>query len=268
MNVQAIYEHLLSKAPWVDRATTVDKIIIGDPELDVDACVVTWIPSSQNLMRAAKLGVKLVVTHEPTFWQHVQDHRDFDAEAQEKAAMIDELGITVLRIHDCWDAWPEVGIPWAWSKHLGLLDAASNVTASENGMYLRNDIPPMTLRELAGRVAAACAPFGEPIVQLTGDPDMVVSKIGSGTGCACEISEYHKLGCDAGIVCDDGSCYWGPIQKAEDTGFGVIRVNHGTSEEAGMMTLANYITEALGVEATYLPTGCVFQLVDAGGNLL
>ncbi len=268
MKVKDIHQHFLSNAPWVDQATSVDRIIIGDPELDVDRCAVTWIPSMQNLKRAAEMGVKLVVTHEPTFWQHFEDYRDFDAEAVEKGKAIDELGITVLRIHDCWDAWPEVGIPWAWSKHLGLFDVASSVTASENGMYLRNDIPPITLREMAGRMAAACAPFGEPLVQMTGDPEMVVSKIGSGTGCACEIGEYLKLGCDAGIVCDDGSCYWGPIQKSEDTGFGVIRVNHGTSEEAGMMTLANYITETLGVDATYLPTGCVFQLVDAQGEML
>jgi hypothetical protein len=47
----------------------------------------------------------------------------------------------------------------------------------------------------------------------------------------------------------------------------VVRVNHGTSEEAGMITLADYITETLGVAAEYLPTGCVFQLVDADGKV-
>ena len=61
----------------------------------------------------------------------------------------------------------------------------------------------------------------------------------------------------------DGLLLCGP---PEDIGFGVIRVNHGTSEEAGMMTLADYINESLDVSAEYLPTGCVFQLVGPDGK--
>jgi hypothetical protein len=81
-----------------------------------------------------------------------------------------------------------------------------------------------------------------------------VSHIGTGTGCGCDIGEFKRLGCDLSVVCDDGSCYWAGIQEAEDTGHPVIRVNHGTSEEPGMMSLARYISETLaGVRAEHLP---------------
>jgi len=266
MLARDILEHFLSNSPWVNLAETVDRIIVGDADLDADRCVVCWIPSTRNLRRAAEMGVRLFVTHEPTFWRHMDDRPGDDDASREKLAMIGELGMTVLRLHDTWDRWPEIGIPYAWAKHLDLYGDGSGVTAHDNGYLLRCDVEPMTLGELAARVAAACRPFGEGIVQVTGDPEMVVSKIGAGTGCGCDLDGYRELGCDCGIVCDDGSCYWAGIQQAEDIGFGVVRVNHGTSEEAGMITLADYITNTLAVKADYLPTGCVFQLVDADGN--
>ncbi|MHC4563128.1 MAG: Nif3-like dinuclear metal center hexameric protein [Planctomycetota bacterium] len=275
MLVKDILEHFLSRADWVDPAETVDQIIVGDGEMDVDRCAVCWIPSTRNIHRAAEMGVTLLVTHEPTFWHHWGDGAREDAGCQNKLAMINELGMTILRNHDCWDRWPDIGIPWAWARHLGLLgDDGGNVTASGGGnvtvsddrYLLRCDIPSVTLGELAARVARACEPFGEGIVQVTGELASVVSKIGAGTGCGCDLAGYETLGCDCGIVCDDGSCYWAGIQRAEDVGFGVIRVNHGTSEEAGMITLADYITAELGVQATYLPTGCVFQLVGPDGG--
>jgi len=70
------------------------------------------------------------------------------------------------------------------------------------------------------------------------------------------------MDCDCSIVCDDGSCYWEGIQKAEDGGQPVIRVNHGTSEEPGMVTLTKYINTHLGgLRAEHLPHGSTFQLI-------
>ena len=117
----------------------------------------------------------------------------------------------------------------------------------------------------AERIAGRCAATGEPLVQVVGDPDKMVSRIGSGTGCGSDIATYLQMGCDCSIVSDDGSCYWAGIQGAEDIGHPVIRVNHGTSEEAGMVTLTRYINENLpGLSAEHLPHGCTFRL--AGGE--
>ena len=265
MLVKDIREHFVSNSPWVDLEKTVDRIIVGDPDFDADACVVCWIPSTRNLKRAAEMGVRLFITHEPTFWDHWDDKPASTPASADKLAMIQEMGMTILRLHDTWDRWDDIGIPFAWAKHLDLYGDGSGVTRGGDGYLLRCDVEPLTLGQLAACVATACAPFGEGIVQVTGDPGMVVSKIGCGTGCGCDLNGYYELGCDCGIVCDDGSCYWAGIQNAEDIGFGVIRVNHGTSEEAGMITLADYITSALGLTATYLPTGCVFQLIGPDG---
>jgi hypothetical protein len=75
------------------------------------------------------------------------------------------------------------------------------------------------------------------------------------------------MGCDCSIVCDDGSIYWREIQMAKDLGHPVIRVNHGTSEEPGMVTLARYLTDNFpSIRVQHLPHGASFRLVGRGAS--
>lgn len=262
MKAIEINQHFLSQADWVDPERTVDHIIIGDPEKDVRRVLVTWIASFGAVRAAAEGGFDLLMTHEPTFWVHgneLDNLEDSDVAAS-KRAFIEEHGLVVLRNHDVWDRFPQVGIPWAWAHHLGFDGEPAAVGA--NGYQHRYDIEPTTLDAFAARVAERTALLGEPLVQVTGDGGRQVSRVGVGTGCAANIREFQAMGCDVSLVCDDGSCYWSVIQRAADEGHPVIRVNHGTSEEPGMVTLASYINENLpGLEAEHLPHGSTFRLV-------
>ena len=56
MKVSDILEHFLSRADWVNRDTTVDRVITGDPDTHVDRCLVTWMPSSKALRCAVDLA--------------------------------------------------------------------------------------------------------------------------------------------------------------------------------------------------------------------
>jgi putative NIF3 family GTP cyclohydrolase 1 type 2 len=263
MRVSEILEHFLSRADWVDRATTVDRVIAGEAEADVDRCMVTWMPSSAALRCMVDRDIRLLICHEPTLWNHSDERRTEDQPgSREKLAYIQEHGIVILRNHDCWDRWPDVGIPWSWAQFLGFGDQPK--TISPKRYQHRYDIAPLSLETLARRVAERCGSLGEPLVQVTGEASRMVSKIGIGTGCACDISTYRQMGCDCSIVCDDGSCYWAGIQRADDLGHPVIRVNHGTAEEPGMVTLTKYINDHLqGLQAEHLPHGSTFRLVGA-----
>ena len=259
MRAKDIAEHFLSQADWVDRAETVDRVIIGDPETDVDRCLVTWMPSMAALRAMVDRGMSLLVCHEPTFWNH-RDNRAEDEAIRLKEQFIKDHGLVIVRNHDCWDRWPGVGIPWAWARFLELGPVPAQVGGK--GYQHRYDIGPVPLDAFAARVASRCALIGEPAVQVTGDPAAELSRIGIGTGCGCTIAEYMNMGCDCSIVCDDGSCYWSDIQRAEDLGHAVIRVNHGTSEEPGMVSLTDYINEHIdGVQAEHLPHGSTFRLI-------
>lgn len=260
MKVSAILDHFLSRADWIDPETTVDRVIVGDPDADVDCCLVTWMPSLKALRCMVDKGVRFLICHEPTFWNHRDERTGDDAGIQEKLRFITDHGIVIVRNHDCWDRWPNVGIPWAWARFLGF--EGNPVAVGANGYQHRYDIKPVPVEDFARQVAKRCAAIGEPFVQVTGDPCRKVSRIGVGTGCGCNIEVYQQMGCDCSIVCDDGSCYWAGIQRAEDLEHPVIRVNHGTSEESGMATLTEYInTHFDGLRAEHLPHGSTFRLV-------
>jgi putative NIF3 family GTP cyclohydrolase 1 type 2 len=265
MKVIDILEHFLSRSSWIDRANTVDRVIIGNPESKVDRCLVTWMPSFGAVRQAVASRVGLIVCHEPTFYSHQTDRFDIHPETArivfEKRDFINQHGLTILRLHDTWDRWPDIGIPWAWGRFLEL--PAPPAAISPDKYQHRYDIKPVTLDQFARHVARKCASIGEPAVQVTGDGRQLVSKIGAGTGCGCNLDVYRRIGCDCSIVCDDGSCYWAGIQMAEDWGNPVIRVNHGTSEEPGMVTLTKYINDNLDLRAEHLPHGCTFRLVAA-----
>ena len=261
MKVKDILEYFLSQAQWVDRQTTADRILTGDPEKDVEYCLVTWMASLRALRCAVERDCPLLICHEPMFWGNQGDLPTDDG-GKEKLQFALDNDLIVLRNHDCWDGWPAVGIPWAWAKFLGF-DTATAITGPGRYQH-RYDIDPICLDELAARIAGRCRDIGEPMVQVIGDGQTQVSRIGIGTGCGCNIDEYLDMGCDCSVVCDDGSCYWGKIQKAEDLNHPVIRVNHGTSEEPGMVSLTQYINDNLdGLQADYLPHECSFRLVGA-----
>ena len=164
-----------------------------------------------------------------------------DAFAREKLRFIEEAKLTILRIHDAWDRFPDVGIPFAWAEFLGLEGPPAALDPSR--YQHRYDIEPVKAIEFARRVASRTAEIGEPVIQLAGDPEKTVRRIGIGTGCGCSPLVYEELGCDLFVVCDDGSSYWRYIQRSVDAGDPVVRVHHGTSEEPGMLTLARYLGE-------------------------
>jgi putative NIF3 family GTP cyclohydrolase 1 type 2 len=260
-----LLNHFLDRAPWIDRDRTVDRVIVGDPEKSVSTCIVTWISSYNAVRKAVQEGVDLLVTHEPTFYAHDHELDQIDSAGiiGEKKRFIEQNGLTVVRLHDTWDRWPDIGIPWAWARFLGLEGPPVATNEGEYpGTQHRYDIKETTVEAFARTVSGKVAPVGEPLVQVIGNPDQRVSKIGIGTGCGCSIPIYQELGCDLSVVCDDGSVYWREIQRAEDESHPVIRVNHGTSEEPGMVSLTGYINGNLsGVEAVHLPHGATFRLV-------
>jgi putative NIF3 family GTP cyclohydrolase 1 type 2 len=264
MKATHILEHFLSLADWVDPDNTVDRIIIGDADKEVRRVLVTWISSFAAIRAAVDRGCEALITHEPTFYVHQREleHLPDDATTRAKKAFLEDTGLVILRCHDVWDRMPEIGIPWAWGRFLELGEQPVAVGAS--GYQHRYDLQPVSVDELAQRIAAKTAALGEPFVQVVGDGAREVSKVGVGTGCCCSIPAYREMGCDVSIVCDDGSTYWSNLQCAADSDHPVLRVNHGTSEEPGMVTLTQYVNDHLpGVTAEHLPHGSCFRLVGA-----
>ena len=268
MKAQEILDHFQSITHWVAPEDSVDRIIIGNPGKHVSRVGVTWMSTFENVREAIAHGCDMLVTHEPTFWVHADELATVESwpegsikrqAAEYKRRFIERRGLVILRIHDAWDAMPDIGIPYAWASHLGLGDTPA--ARSANTFQHRYDIEPVTLDALARRIARRTAELGEPAVQVIGPPDQLVSKIGIGTGCYCDLAVFQQLDCDVSIICDDSNWHWEGIAFAADNDHAVIRVNHSVSEEPGMITLAQYINDTLPITAEYIPHGAPFRLV-------
>ena len=92
-------QHRYMAAPPAD---TVDTLKGGDPATPVTGIVTTFLDTMDVLREAVRLGDNLVISHEPTFYNHVDDTKPFtdDPVYKEKIAYIEQHHLVVYRLHD------------------------------------------------------------------------------------------------------------------------------------------------------------------------
>jgi len=238
-----IRDYLIANSPWVDPERTVDTVKIGDPSRAVDKAGVCWYASIETIRAAHEARCALLICHEPTFWEHDAPEtlwRD-KAPGAAKREFLEQTGMVILRAHDTWDQWPEVGIRDSWAAFLGL---GKRVYASaDHNYHAIHEAPEQTLRQFARYVAARIAPLGEDSVRVMGAPDRLVRRVAVGVGCAGPDKECVEAGADVCIVCYDGASYWAVRERLHEMGAAVIAVEHGTSEMPGIENLARHLAQ-------------------------
>lgn len=198
----------------------------------------------------------MIVAHEPTFYDHHEVRsapgESYAEAVRAKKQLLDETGITVLRCHDVWDAVPGKGVPDCWGAFLGLSDLVASTT------YLRvYKIPPTPAAELVKNFASKTKAKGQSTWGLYGDPNRVITKVGTGTGCCSNPHEIFALGAELAVSVDDIVRAWIDGEWARDTGHPVAVVNHGVAEAIAMESLADELRSVLpGVEVTVIDQGC------------
>ena len=242
---------------------TVDRVIYGDPRVQVKGIAVAWMPYRETIVEAARRGANVLVVHEPTFYDHWDLQGDFqsDEQTEAKKQLIDSLGVTIVRCHDVWDVVPDMGIPFAWGAFLEL---GRPVTVDR--YYHMCEVPEQTALAFARHVASKTAELGQPSAGFYGDPDRVVRKIGIGTSCGSDPFALYALGADLAIAVDDIVRAWVAGEWCRDSGRPLVVVNHGVSEEPGMAALAGYLAATFpGLPVTHIRQRCSFVSVGAAG---
>jgi len=238
----------------------VDTFKTGDPQSEVRAIAVGWMSYTWALEKALELGCSLFVTHEPTFY----DHLDEDQEvfrlpgAVAKREFLKDSGLVVLRCHDLWDLMPEIGIPDSWGRFLGLGEPV------RSARYVRAyEIEPQPAAQFAAILAGRLAPLGQPGVQLMGPGEKRIESVALGTGAITPVLEMAaELQADAVITTDDGIDYWRDGALAIDLGIPIFVVNHPVSELAGVAALAEHLQMAFpGIPVHHIPQTCMYVLV-------
>ena len=213
---------------------TVDTFKAGNPDTVVTGVAVTMMATMDVLQRASAKGLNFVITHEPTFYSHLDTPEgvaDTDPVWAEKRAFIEKHGLVVWRFHDHWHMRKPDGIE------------AGNVHALGWEKFQRPDnqylfvIPETTLKDLAAEVAKK---LGSPVVRIVGDPQMKVTKVGFSPGAAGSEREIHALEQDDVQVLMVGETReWETVEYAADAvserrNKALIVIGHIPSEQPGM----------------------------------
>ena len=119
--IERIQSHV--GVPW--HSETVDTFKAGNPDAPVTGIAVTMMATLDVLQRAVESGNNLIITHEPTFFDHLDTATDIaegesDPVLAAKRAFIEKRGLIIWRFHDHWHARKPDGI------EAGMLLAGNN----------------------------------------------------------------------------------------------------------------------------------------------
>lgn len=231
---RAIVEEIKKQVgvPW--NQDTVDTFKAGNPDTPVTGIAVTMMATMDVLQRASAKGLNFVITHEPTFYAHLDTPEGMPENEPvwaEKRAFIEEHNMVVWRFHDHWHMRHPDGIEAGVVHALGW-----EKFQNPDNQYLFV-LPETTLRELAQEVAAR---LHSPVVRVVGDPQMSVTKVGLSPGSAGFEPETHALERnDVQVLLVGETREWETVEYAADAvsehrNKALIVIGHIPSEQPGM----------------------------------
>jgi putative NIF3 family GTP cyclohydrolase 1 type 2 len=218
--------------PW--SKDTVDTFKAGNPDTPVTGVAVTMMATMDVLQRASAQRLNFVITHEPTFYHHLDKPEGMemsDPVWAEKRAFIDKHNMVVWRFHDHWHMRNPDGIEAGMVHALGW----EQYQAKDNAYLFV--MPETTLRKLAQEVANK---LNSPVVRVVGHPDMKVTKVALSPGASGFVAESHALERDDVQVLLLGETReWETVEYADDAvsqgrNKALIVIGHIPSEQAGM----------------------------------
>lgn len=255
--VKSIQDHI--GIPW--KTDTVDTFKAGNPDTPVTGIAVTMMATMDVLERAAANHENFVITHEPTFYNHLdvpEEMPQTDPVWSEKRAFIEKHNMVVWRFHDHWhERNPD-----------GILEGMVHVLGWEK--YQRKDfpygftLPETTLQKLAEETATK---LGSSVLRVVGNPDMKVSRIALSPGAAGFVRETHALERDDVEVLMVGETReWETVEYAADAVTegkrkALIVIGHIPSEQAGMEECTRWLqTFVTNVKIEFVPAKQPFWL--------
>jgi hypothetical protein len=99
-----VVQRVIAATGATPPADTVDTLKAGDPATVVTGIVATFMDTYSVLEKAVASGKNLIITHEPTFYNHLDDQSPLasDPVLTQKLAYIREHHLVVWRFHDTW----------------------------------------------------------------------------------------------------------------------------------------------------------------------
>jgi len=232
---------------------TVDTIKAGDPQTPVTGIVTTFTPSMDVLRKAVAAGENLIVTHEPTFYNHLDDPTLFvdDPVYKEKLAYINQHHLGIWRFHDSWHLRHPDGIVEGFVRRAGWKQYQN--PGEEMFFTLPTTTVLALVRDLQRRFQARA-------VRIVGDPQMKVRKVAYRPGASGEAKQVKVLERnDVEVLVAGEAAEWETVEYVRDAHLqgrrkALILLGHLTSEEAGMANCAEWLSGIFpGMKVEYIP---------------
>jgi putative NIF3 family GTP cyclohydrolase 1 type 2 len=241
---------------WAEK--TVDTFKSGNPGDQVTGIVTTFIATMDVLKKAVELNCNLIITHEPTFYNHLDqvDHLKNDPVYKEKVKYIEDHGLIIFRFHDHWHMTRPDGI------FTGMIDKLRWEDEIIDADALIFEFPESTVGEMALDLKIL---FNNSPIRVIGDPEMKFTKIGFSPGAPGYMNHVRMLEReDVDVLVAGEVPEWESITYVRDAaGLGMkkamILLGHVNSEEAGMEYLSEWLTGILdGIPVHFVPAGDPF----------
>ena len=243
-----------SKVSWAGQ--TVDIFKAGDPNTPVTGIVTAMFATMDILKQAVAQGCNLIITHEPTFYNHMDDtaalvgtHNPIYAE---KRKYIEDHNLVIWRFHDHIHMMKPDEIIAGVVHRLGW----EKYEVKPGISYFV--LPETSVRELAATVKKS---LGISMLRVIGDPDFKVTKVAFAPGApGSEVQMAALAREDVEVLLIGESREWETIEYARDAveqgkHKAMIILGHVPSEEAGMEECAVWLkTFIKEVPVNYIQT--------------
>jgi putative NIF3 family GTP cyclohydrolase 1 type 2 len=217
------------------REQTVDTFKAGSPQAEVRGIATTGMATFEVLQRAAKARRNFVITHEPTFYNHLDQTANLESDSiyQAKQRFIKDNDLIVWRFHDHAHALRPDPLVAGSARMLGWTKYAS---PTEPRIYV---VPTTTLRALASDVIRR---LKGGAVRVVGDPDMKVSRIALGPGYGVPpLASTFDVSVGGEAAESGGNAEYSIDAAAIGQPRGTILLGHMLSEDFGMQEVADWL---------------------------
>jgi putative NIF3 family GTP cyclohydrolase 1 type 2 len=211
------------------------------------------------LRKAVADGDNLIVTHEPTFYNHLDQTTLFtnDPVYKEKLAYIQEHNLVIWRFHDTWHLRNPDGIAEGFAAQAGLAKFERPGSVGDRGFFYT--VPQTTVRALAKDLRRR---LHAKAIRIVGDAGMKITQVGYAPGASGEAEHVKMLERDDVAVLLVGEApEWETILYVRDAQLqgrhkALILLGHNTSEEAGMDSCATWLRGIFpGIKVKFIPAG-------------
>ena len=253
--VQDIIDTIVAGVTDTPFPDTVDTLKTGDPNQKVTAIATTLMATHEAIEQAIELGANLIITHEPTFYNHL-DETDWlkdDPVYRAKRQLIDEHNIAIWRFHDYLHSIkPD-------PTFVGLLHALGWTDYASPEQPFVCQMPSRALGDLVLEIKSK---LGVGSVRVVGDMQMTCQTVGvlvGAPGGRMQIETLGGLSLDV-LVCGEIN-EWETSEYVRDApaaGFpqALIVIGHSVSEEDGMREVVPWLQARLPeLPVTFVPSG-------------